>query len=159
MVFYIRFLKPPKLSFANYSRATVKALVTITSDLGESIYQADTSLWVAFVSPENDNQTILSSPRFNWKGGMRSLWIEIERNHIPQVTWPTQMVVSAHSKAVVDRLSLETIPVVVSAWSDIFDANPTKGNSPWVMRRFELAEGISLSIREETGESIARHVW
>lgn len=159
MVFYIRFLKPPKLSFVNPSHPLVKTLVTITSDLGESIYRGDLPLWVAFVSPDDGKHIILSSKRFHWKGGMRCLWIEIEQKQILEVTWPAQMVVAAHSKAVVDDLSLENVPVVVSAWSDSFDAGGAKGPSQWVMRKFEPTGGIALCIREESGESIARHVW
>ena len=51
------------------------------------------------------------------------------------------------------------IPEFVSAWSDDFDSDVTKGNSQWVMRRFGPTEGVELNIREDTGESIARHVW
>lgn len=75
------------------------------------------------------------------------------------VTWSARMVVTAHGRAVVDALSSHTIPDFVSAWSDGFHSDATKGNSQWVMRRFEPTEGIALSIREDTGESIARHVW
>lgn len=159
MVYYIRFLKLPKISPVDHSRALVRALVTITSDLGESIYPGHLPLWVTVFSPDENPTAILARRDFFWKRGMRCLSIEIEARPIPTGTWSARMVVTAHRTAVVDSLSTESIPDYVSAWSDVFGSDATKDNCPWVMRRFGPKEGITLNIREDTGESIARHVW
>lgn len=159
MIYYIRFLKPPKISTVDHARSVVKALITVTSDLGECIYPADLPLWVTLFSPGDDQPAILSTRDFFWKRGMRCLSIEIDQRQIPMATWAARMMVTAHRRAVVDALSSETIPDFVSAWSDSFGSDATQGNSQWVMRRFEPREGIALNIREDTGESIARHVW
>ncbi|MCJ1269890.1 hypothetical protein MMC22_009783 [Lobaria immixta] len=159
MIYYIRFLKLPKISTVDHARSVVKALITVTSDLGECIYPADLSLWVTLFSPGDDQPAILSTRDFVWKRGMRCLSIEIDQRQIPMATWAARMLVTAHRRAVVDALSSATIPDFVSAWSDSFDSDATQGNSQWVMRRFEPREGIVLNIREDTGESIARHVW
>lgn len=90
---------------------------------------------------------------------MRCLSIEIDQRQISTVTWTARMVVTAQRRAIVDALSVEKIPEFLSAWSDSFDSDATTGHSQWVMRRFEPKEGIALNIREDTGESIARHVW
>lgn len=159
MVHYIRFLKLPRISTVDHSRSVLKALITITSDLGESIYHGDVPLWVTLLSPNDNKTTILPGRDLFWKRGMRCLSIEIDPRQISMVTWSARMVVTAHGRAVVDALSSHSIPDFVSAWSDGFHSDATKGNSQWVMRRFEPTEGIALSIREDTGESIARHVW
>lgn len=158
MVFYIRFLKSPKITVISHSRSVVRALVTITSDLGESIYQGDLALRAALISLDGKH-TLLPESDFLWKQGMRTLWIEVDPKRLPQLTWPAKMAVAAHKRAVVDVFSQDEIPEFVSAWSDSFDADATKTNSQWVMRRFEPTAGVSLNIREETGDSIARHVW
>ena len=146
------------MTVINHTRSAVKALVTITSDLGENIYQGDLSLHGALISLD-EKDTLLSESHVLWKQGMRTLWIEIDQKRLPQLTWPVQMVVAAHKRAVVDPVSLDDIPEFVSIWSESFDADATKTNSQWVTRRFEPTAGVSVNIREETGDSIARHVW
>lgn len=140
------------------TRSSVKALVTITSDLGEAIYQGDLSLRAALVSSDQKD-VLFSEIIFFWKQGMRTLWIEVDQKLVSHLTWPAQMVVAAHGRTVLDALSLDDIPQFVSAWSDDFDACGTKVSSQWVMRRFKPAADVSLDIREESGDSIARHVW
>lgn len=159
MVHYIRFLKPPKFSLVRHSRPIIKALITITSDLGDRIYEGSQSLWITFISSNLDKSSTCTGKDFLWKAGMRSLWIEIDHGQLSQVTWPAQMVVAAHSRPLIDMFSLDNIPEFVGVWSDSIDTDVSKGYSPWVMRRLEPIEGVSLNIREETGESIARHVW
>lgn len=159
MVYYIRFLKLPKISIVDHSRTVVRALITITSDLGESICDGDLPLWATLISPDDNKTTTLSRRDFLWKRGMRCLSIEMDHGQSSMVTWSARMVVSAARRATVDALLSETIPEFVSAWSDDFDSDVTKGNSQWVMRRFGPTEGVELNIREDTGESIARHVW
>lgn len=165
MVYYIRFLKLPKISTVDHSRAVdhsrsvVKALITITSDLGESIYDGDLPLWVSLVAANENDTTALANRDVFWKRGMRCLSIEMDPRHVSTVTWSARMVVTAHRKAVPDALSSETLPDFVSAWSDSFASDATQGNSQWVTRRFEPTEGMVLEIREDIGESIARHTW
>ena len=90
---------------------------------------------------------------------MRCLSIEMDHGQSSMVTWSARMVVSADRRATIDALLSDTIPKFVSAWSDDFDSDVTKENSQWVMRRFSPTAGVEFNIREDTGESIARHVW
>ena len=104
MVYYIRFLKLPKILTVDQSRSVVRALITITTDLGESIYRGDRPLWATLVSPDDNRTTILSRRDFLWKRGMRCLSIEMDHGQSSTVTWSARMVVCADRRATVDAL-------------------------------------------------------
>jgi len=58
------------------------------------------------------------------------------------------------------KLSDEGSCSVVSAWSAEFAPSVTAGPAEkLVERRFSLSNGHIVSVQEETGESIARHLW
>jgi hypothetical protein len=57
-----------------------------------------------------------------------------------------------------DNLSQTDSQGIVSAWSAEFDAKGGKEAGKLVERRFKVAQRV-ISVWEETGESIARHLW
>ncbi|CAI6341856.1 unnamed protein product [Periconia digitata] len=163
---YIRFLKTPRIvRQKGSSKTNISCLITITSDLGDSFLPYDLTLAVELlhVSEENDEENLVVWKTTQWLGGMRSLAITlpIGKSHR---AWPLRIRVGADPKAKFDELESllqnDDFRGVVSAWSGLVD--PTNGidvAERFVQRRFEAGAHLPLHINEETGESIARHLW
>ncbi|TID27454.1 S-adenosyl-L-methionine-dependent methyltransferase [Venturia nashicola] len=159
---YIRFLKTPKLHSEEGSNSVIKLVVTITSDLGDTFFPGDLLLAASLRSNEQNGDIYLRKT-VKWEAGMRALPIELtfEQNHID---WPARVHVHARDSARSDHFERHSdgsdMSSVISAWSDILD--PPQGvfeASKSAERRFTPMSNRTLSIWEETGESIARHLW
>lgn len=96
---------------------------------------------------------------------MRSLAIDLEITH-SEVEWPASLHVSLKSKRAKFSDHFETfdrpgdLPALISVWSE--PLHPIKGTmktSSRVARRFVPLNTRELNIYEDTGESIARHLW
>lgn len=154
---YIRFLKPPKLQ-----GDAVVALITITSDLGESLLSAHLSL-IAVLRPESDTSEALSQQLVNWNNGMRTLKITFDVRK-SKVKGPIRVQVLQQSKNPLDLIRSASnfleLPPVISAWSDVlYLQQGVRESDKFVERKLLLSNGTVLGIWEETGESIARHIW
>ena len=153
MVYYIRFLKRPKL---DVKTGLTRALVTITTDLGDAFYPGDLMLHAMLVTdyreePITDWHTVL------WKKGMRSVRIGIGalRNRESELR---RLLVNIECTQVADTVLLKHIPKVLSARSGTFSMDhPLAGDK--IERRYKTGQGDERSVYEETGESIARHIW
>ena len=162
MVHYIRYLKVPFFCSANNGlHRVVKALITITTDLGDDFFAKDLSLNAElFLSNQPEHSHYRH--RAYWKGGSRVLWIEIDVPCFEQTQehWKLAITTACQETDVqFDVLAEDVICEVFSAWSGIRHdaADAVKWNR--VERRFMLRPGNVLSILEDTGESIARHIW
>lgn len=156
MVHYIRFLKPPSLGVKG-SKATVKALVTVTTDLGENFYQAGIVLHAILLEGES---ALSQWKSYTWKPGMRVMWIEIHDLPVAAVWSSIRLFVSHKKNNVADVISHANMPEILSAWSGRFglaDEHDPQGRHK-MERRLDTA-GSVMSIYEECGESIARHIW
>lgn len=142
---YIRFLKVPKTD-----GETLSALVTVTSDLGEDFLAADVALTAAVRSPEYNGDIFLRKS-LKWTAGMRALPVTFDLRHC-DLDWPVVLHVGPKSSQISDRL--------ISAWSSPLDfpAGILEAEKK-VERRFTPLSNRTLSIWEETGDSIARHIW
>lgn len=143
---------------------SLKAVITITTDLGETFYLDDISLAASLRSPEPDGDLYLRRS-IAWTGGMRSLAITMDITH-SEVEWPASLHVGLRSKRAHLSDHFETLnkanemPAIISVWSE--PLHPTKGSfhtSKRVERHFMPLSNRSLHIFEDTGESIARHLW
>ena len=158
MVHYIRFLKAPKVQGINPRQSNVKCLITITTDLGDDFYQGDIMLYANLVwSGKEQVQKRSLRKRFKWRPGLRSLWILYE-------SIPSEICRSAHlqvtsSETHTDGFDSEVYPDILSAWSEDFGIDHSTEASRRVERRLKLRPGNILSIFEDPGESIARHIW
>lgn len=158
----VRFLKTPKVTVDN-GCTSLTAVITLTTDLGETFYPRDILLAVSLRQPEYDGDIYIRRS-LQWKQDMRSLNISLDLTHT-EIDWPARLHV--HTKAdghMTDRFeehhSRGHLPGIVSVWSEYL--NPTKGKFETrrrVERRFTPLTGRSLNIYEDTGESIARHLW
>ena len=160
MVHYIRFLKTPQKQTIN-GRRCVKALATITNDLGDDYFPTDLLLRVKLIYTNKAVDTNAQYELVRWKAGMRVLWIEVDASCM-QDMWPWTLLVSTakhEAAALHDSLSLATLCDIVSCRSSVTEYSKSQHASTHVERCFELPLGNVLSIFEDTGESIACHIW
>jgi hypothetical protein len=170
---YIRFLKPPSLSqpFKGSKDVQLTTKITITSDLGESFLCVDLPILIILL---DDKDMQFQSRPFQWKAGNRQLEISFSIGKTGQATkgglkWPVRVLVQAQAaqnrlekltyllkgSTENEELSAFVLPVLSESISGI-DLILT---SRMAQRVFKMANGESLYIWEETGESIARHIW
>ncbi|KAL1793211.1 hypothetical protein ACET3X_008193 [Alternaria dauci] len=158
---YIRFLKSPRIvTDKATSRKQVSCLVTITSDLGDSFLPYDFRLAAELLATADSQENVLLWSTVQWTAGMRSLPITFP---LPKsrASWSHLRVrVGGEPKRRHDELaaiSESDARGVVSAWSPPFTSDIDAPKL--VERRFKLLDGPVTAIWEETGESIARHLW
>jgi hypothetical protein len=155
MVYYIRFLKPPVVSDLDKKSYLVTSVITITTDLG------DLSLWsnvelVARLVDVDDACNIRSTTRCPWQAGNRTVTISFtygkgqpDRNLRVHVTTED----TARSCACFE------LPEILDVWSAPFKQNNPGRSASLVERRFQLSASNCVHIWEETGNTIARHIW
>lgn len=170
---YIRFLKSPRIVSVGRERALV-AKITVTTDLGESFLAADVGILVDVVA--EDGESLLGPGKeYVWKGreGMRSLEVSLSMQKVRKV--PTvKMVVAAKGEPYVDSFegvlgindkmrTVENRGRIVTVRSmeiDVQSGQPTgTGMAERVFSSSIRNGGTEIHIWEETGESIARHIW
>ena len=153
---YIRFLKPPRVE-----RNTLKTLITITSDLGETFLPDDVTLAATLRSDDPEGDIYLRKT-LKWRGGMRSLPIVFDLA-FADLDWPVRVHVGTKGSPNSDHFEKHhnaEPPSIISAWSGLIDVPKGINEAEKkVERRFTPLSNRTLSIWEETGESIACHLW
>jgi hypothetical protein len=156
---YIRFLKTPRVVIdKNTSTSDVYCLLTITSDLGDSFLPYDVQLSAELLVCTGDTEDVLVWRTVQWTGGMRSLPIKVPLRKSQASSF--RLRVGVEPKRTHDEyasLSEQDGRGVVSAWSAAF--TPQVEAQKLAERRFMLSTGTTIKVWEETGESIARHLW
>ncbi|MCJ1281992.1 hypothetical protein MMC26_001315 [Xylographa opegraphella] len=158
MVFYIRFLKVPNISPSSAgSDFTVKTTFTLTSDLGDEFLAQDVELFV-HLDCNGVTRTPPNHPK--WYAGMRTQRLELRMSK-HDAAGPLRLCISGHGPCAADQLSAARMPELVSAWSGFFGVSGSPEAPRTIERRFDMnIDGCAeLSVWEETGESIARHIW
>ena len=160
MVHYTRFLKPPRLQKSRDSQSLVKALITITNDLGDEIYPANLGLRADLVSGVNDHAQPHYTRDIPWKAGMRVLWIEIPtKSASPELELRITEAISGRNRQCSAAIDLEHMPSVVSCACKVDDPLRGPEGCGRSERRLLLQAGNCLRIEEDIGDSIARHIW
>lgn len=152
MVWYIRFLKSPKLD----QKGHVRALLTITTDLGDVFYPTDLTIYAIIVTARYE-EWMSEWQTLKWKSGMRSLWVEFRNTHASPPE-PLRLVVNSSRSRGANAVLLDNMPEFLGVWSDTFDRDKNQAGSI-VERRYRTDSSPERVIVEETGESIARHIW
>ena len=151
MVHYIRFLKTPQVVGGAAGPFTVTSLITIESDLGDSFLDAEAKLDVRVILSAGDEPTIYRQQSV-WRNDFRELSLRV-------------LISSIHGD---ESLKLHvsqsgqlqsSIAPILAAWSGPFRLAPGCRADSVVERRFTQPNSPTLRIWEETGNSIARHVW
>ncbi|PLB54525.1 hypothetical protein P170DRAFT_347729 [Aspergillus steynii IBT 23096] len=163
MVYYLRFLKTPRLQNHKAGSTTVSALVCITTDLGDAFLAQDVDLLVSLSVAQTD-QVLYQEP-LQWKAGKRELPISLGPfpARISQQTMVLSVATPDSRKPgppTPNRLlGKPGVPLVLSGWSAPFGGSESPVAEKLVERRFGPVEALDLRIWEETGNSIARHIW
>ncbi len=153
MVHYIRFLKPPKF---DTQKCIVRALVTITTDLGDDFYPADIGLYATVIS-DASKESDTEWEKILWKRGTRNVWIEVRKTQCKD-TRSMGLLVSTQRTLAADTVLLSNLPEILSARCEVFGKEkPQAGDR--IERRYRTNLGNQRAIYEEAGESIARHIW
>lgn len=153
-MFYIRFLKAPHHEIDS-DRSSFKALVTITTDLGDRFYHEDVTLYAALFSQIGNPDP--SWKTFQWKAGMRVLWLNMSGADPKAMCDSLTLFVSPRQRFDSDRLQ-DDMAHILSARILL----PRPHDSSYVFRtiRRDLSTTSGqLRIHEGMGESIVRHIW
>lgn len=158
---YVRFLKTPRIvvDAKSFSRHHVVCLITITSDLGDSFLPYDIQLSAELLTYESHKkERILVWSSVQWTAGMRSLVVKLPLPH-SHASSPLRLKIGAGPKSTCDeyhQLSNTDSCGVITAWSARFTLSEEAARL--AERRFLMTPG-TVSVWEETGNSIARHLW
>lgn len=161
MPHYIRFLKPPQQVPANRGLVNVDCLITITNDLGDEFLWETVPL-TAILLVENAKGCIpLVKKELDWESGRRD--VKITFGSMKPVAQSSNVRVYVAMGPDADAngctLSESGVPPVIAAWSARFGGCYDAKAKKLVERRFHPGSGPPIAIWEETGESIARHLW
>ncbi|OAP55751.1 hypothetical protein AYL99_09903 [Fonsecaea erecta] len=154
MVQYIRFLRTPQ---SNVGKKTVdiSAVVALTTDLGDAFFGEDVELLVNVIEANSPHAVLCSQP-IQWQASSRALKFSV---HCPgkYLSRPVRLHVTTKDTETASQL-LE-IPKIVDVWSDVFPLSNQQRTEPIVERRIALSNKSVVRMWEETGDSIARHIW
>ena len=163
MVYYVRFLKTPRTQIVKPGLVSVSALISITTDLGDAFLAEDVVLLAQLLdasNPQSKTSAILQENIHNWEAGKRELSICIgpfkassKISHVALAIGPKTTSLNT------DLSDPQKVPLVISGWSAPFSLAPNVPAEKVIERRFVLQNEIRLSIWEETGNNIARHIW
>lgn len=171
-MYYIRFLKSPRVIGRGNEKA-FRAKITITTDLGESFLAADLGICVDVVGEDGESILGPAGREYVWKGreGMRSLEVSLPMRKVRKVE-RVRMVVAAKGEAYVDSFEsvlgigerkegiLGGVVTVRSMEIDGYTGYPIGTGLAERVFSSSIRNGLTkIHIWEETGESIARHVW
>lgn len=155
MVYYIRFLKTPR--YQQQKKAVfVSALICITTDLGDDFLAEDVDL--VATCAQHPSQKALYSAQLKWEAGARQLPVMLGPLAPDNAAQQTANLTIQPKDAQKDTLSIDSMPLVISGCSAPF--GPKSEAEKLILRKLYIAnEERPLAIWEETGNSIARHIW
>lgn len=162
MVDYTRFLKAPHIKLASSLKATatINALITITSDLGDEFYPDETSITSYVYGDSHGEEKPLHRQIHTWKAGGRALPLQ-HRFKLHDARMRMRLLVTTQDGEKPEtylKVTPDKLPMIIPAWSGSFGLD-NQVASKVVERRLQLPDGQLLRIQEESGESIARHIW
>ncbi|KAL2149280.1 hypothetical protein VTH82DRAFT_8628 [Thermothelomyces myriococcoides] len=168
---YIRFCRPPEVQ-AGRPHATVKIVLTITTDLSDSFLSPRTPIQLAVIgayTERRDGRDQLVPVNLTqgnppiWKAGMRVLKLDLPL--------PPQQIETIQIRPLSRQLTAigtdDVLPgnqgLIMAVYADM--PQPGEGRAPSVCFRSlrlstgDATAGQTLQIEEDLGESIARHIW
>ena len=155
MVYYIRFLKPPVVSELDEKSNTITSVITITTDLGDISLPSDVELLAQLVDAGNDNK-VVEATSCKWQGGRRTVNIFFTCEKGVQ---NRSLRVHVTSQETERSIASYKLPNIFAVWSATFNANQIGKSASLVERQFKLSSNVCVRIWEETGNTIARHIW
>ena len=160
MPYYVRFLKAPRITRneKDLSSHCVTALITITNDLGDSFLAEDATI-VANLRIGEGKHAVSRDKKYHWKATSRELQVVIGPvpNQRGQIAMPSAQLCVQAADTFGTMSDSQHGCKIMSAWSPHFDWRDGGQADKLVQRRLDLRP--ELRIWEETGNSIARHIW
>ena len=158
MVYYIRFLKTPV--FKQQRRSVfISALICITTDLGDDFLAEDVDLIASWAHPSS--RKIIYELPLKWQVGSRQLSISLGPFSETDVARHAAVLIVRPKSTHQDTLAVHSTPLVISGCSAPFQFQSGPADK-LIGRNFAIkSDGPPLFLRiwEETGNSIARHIW
>lgn len=134
-------------------------MLTLTNDLGDDYFFGNADLQVAIQSHSKDHakQDIIKQALLKWTPGMRACKCSVKFSTSAKVK-------SIQVKVDVTKSENHLDPDVTSYFVPLFSvAVDLKGSyctsEKLAIRKMLLSDNSTVEVTEETGESIARHVW
>ena len=154
MVHYVRFLSPPHVVATPKKALGISVVLGVTTDLGDTYLAQDAELIVRVV--EAQSMTVISEQKLMWKEHSRALKGNIACNGKYANRSIRVHVTTGETKG---SLASKKMPQIMDVWSTVFVLADKVRSEPLVARELPLSNGSLLQVWEETGDSIARHVW
>ncbi|KAL2147506.1 hypothetical protein VTI28DRAFT_8761 [Corynascus sepedonium] len=168
---YIRFCRPPEIQVGR-SHATVKVVLTITTDLSDSFLSPRNPVQLAVIGAYTERRdgkdqlvpvSLAQGNPPTWRAGMRVLKLELPL--------PPQQIETIQIRPLSRQLMAmgtdDVLPgsqgLIMAVYADM--PQPGDGGAPSVCFRSlrlstgDVVSGQTLQIEEDLGESIARHIW
>jgi hypothetical protein len=165
---YIRFLKHPSIAHSSKGLVEVKALCTITSDLGESTYPEDVWLIASLIDAGSSSCKLIQRISLEWKASSHALPLILTTSikSLAKVAF-LQIVIEADHSGIrtampsTDTTYVLTLPHILSTASIPFNLGQSLSEADTLTQRpIPLYDDpASFSVGEDTGPSIDRHVW
>ncbi|KFY87003.1 hypothetical protein V500_07247 [Pseudogymnoascus sp. VKM F-4518 (FW-2643)] len=170
---YIRFLKPPQITRDAKvpDHHILYAKITVVNDLGESFLWCDIPIEATI---RDSNGVAVATQSLLWKCERRQLEVRLvmsakqarKESYQPPYrlsVWPSTGDFTPYTLAEVlsinrGQTNRPADGAVLRGLSASFRAK-AESIRPVIYRNFTLDGGITMSIDEDTGESIARHIW
>ncbi|KAJ5503303.1 hypothetical protein N7463_006177 [Penicillium fimorum] len=155
MVYYIRFLKTPRIQ-QQKGTPYLSALICITTDLGDSFFAEDVDLMVI---ARDHSSRVLFEKRTTWNASNRELAITLGPLSSNLAQQSMVLTVQVPNPPGYSIPQYPPIPLVVGAASAPFGPRSMPAEK-LVQRQIQYSGSESpIQIWEETGNSIARHIW
>lgn len=142
----------------DHGAVLLKATLTVTTDLGETFYPKNLEL-VASLRDVDQDGDIYIRRKVQWNAGGRAVSVTLDLSH-QDVEWPACIHIAVRNTSSSKNTGYGFLPPVAEIWSGVL--NPTKGQMESgirVERRFTSLSERTVSLLEDAGDSIARHVW
>ena len=158
MVHYIRFLKTPRI--AQGKQLSLSTLFTITTDLGETFLSVEVVVNISVLAAASDK--IITQKSITWHQWDREVSVAFDkldsslRGQSVRIRVGVVDSLPEDGGNISDQIGLSRI---LEAWSAPLIVLPHSISAPLVQRKFQLNSNQRLEIWEETGNSIALHIW
>lgn len=154
MVHYIRFLRTPQTE-ASKKTIDVSAVIAVTTDLGDALYSQDLDLVIEVVEA-NRPHAVLHCETVKWQAYSRALKLAVS---CPSKYVSRSVRLHVTTKETVSTLASLGVPRILDVWSATFPLSDKQRTEPVVERQLLLPNQSRVRMWEETGDSIARHIW
>lgn len=155
MVHYVRFLRTPHISETTKKSITLSAVITVTTDLGDTFFPQELTLITRVIDATKSGE-IYASQDIPWKAGSRAAKVNLQCS---EKLASRLVAIHVTTRETIAKVAKNNIPEILDIWSLPFHLKGKQRPEALVERRICLPGKCTVSILEETGDSIARHIW